>query len=250
MPVEFEDVEFRDVAETGRHLGVCSDDPEQASRVACASAAGPVPNLSQLMNTAPVRDIVPDVSSSAAEPVTSVEHMDDDDDDDDRPPGEVLPYDSPHVLEPSHFAPEHASQPNADPVADFPSLRTRSNRPVPDEDDDNSGHKNAEAETKRQRIHLATALYSYYSTLDEKGDEIDWDQLSDEEFESKMKKLKVKERKRITHRDIALGRYKDLAFRACDKSKSYCRPLVKYPPVDVFGEERGGMSTQTVYLSH
>jgi hypothetical protein len=32
MPVEFEDVEFRDVAETGRHLGVCSDDPEQAFR--------------------------------------------------------------------------------------------------------------------------------------------------------------------------------------------------------------------------
>jgi hypothetical protein len=35
-----------------------------------------------------------------------------------------------------------------------------------------------------------------------------------------------------------------------DKSKSYCRPLVKYPPVDVFRAERGGMSTQTVYLSH
>jgi hypothetical protein len=34
MPVDFEDVEFRDVAETGRHLGVCSDDPEQAARVA------------------------------------------------------------------------------------------------------------------------------------------------------------------------------------------------------------------------
>jgi hypothetical protein len=27
MPVEFENVEFRDVAETGRHLGVCSDGP-------------------------------------------------------------------------------------------------------------------------------------------------------------------------------------------------------------------------------
>jgi hypothetical protein len=27
MPVEFEGVEFRDVAETGRHLGGCSDDP-------------------------------------------------------------------------------------------------------------------------------------------------------------------------------------------------------------------------------
>jgi hypothetical protein len=65
-----------------------------------------------------------------------------------------------------------------------------------------------------------------------------------------MEKLKVKERERITHRDIAPGRYKDLAFRACDKSKSYCRPLVKYPPVDVLRAERGGMSTQTVYLSH
>jgi hypothetical protein len=72
MPVAFEDIEFRDVAETGRHLGVCSDDPEQASRVARESAAGPASNLSQLMNTAPVRDTVPDVSSSAAEPVTVV----------------------------------------------------------------------------------------------------------------------------------------------------------------------------------
>jgi hypothetical protein len=98
MPVEFEDVEFRDVAETRLHLGVCSDDPEQASRVARASAAGLAPNLFQLMNTAPVRDTVPDVSSSVAEPVTAAEHMDDDDDDDDRPPGEVLPSDSPHVL--------------------------------------------------------------------------------------------------------------------------------------------------------
>jgi hypothetical protein len=53
MPVEFEDVVFRDVAKTRRHLGVCSDDPEQAARVALASAAGPAPNLSQLMNTAP-----------------------------------------------------------------------------------------------------------------------------------------------------------------------------------------------------
>jgi hypothetical protein len=132
MPVEFEDIEFRDVAETGRHLRVCSDDPDQAARVARASAAGPASNLSQLMNTAPVRDTVPDVSSSAAEPVTSVEHIDDDDYDDDRPPGEVLPSDSPHVLEPSHSAPEHVCQPNADPVADFPSLRTRSKRPVPD----------------------------------------------------------------------------------------------------------------------
>jgi thiamine kinase-like enzyme len=42
----------------------------------------------------------------------------------------------------------------------------------------------------------------------------------------------------------------DLAFHACDKSKSYCRPLVKYPPVDVFRAEQGGMSTQTVYLFH
>jgi hypothetical protein len=68
MPVEFEDVEFRDDAETGRHLGVCSDDPEREARVARATAAGPAPNLSQLMNTAPVRDTVPDVTLSAAEP--------------------------------------------------------------------------------------------------------------------------------------------------------------------------------------
>jgi hypothetical protein len=65
-----------------------------------------------------------------------------------------------------------------------------------------------------------------------------------------MEKLRVKERERISHRDIALGRYKDLEFRACDKSKSYCRPLVKNLPVDVFRAERGGISTQTVYLSH
>jgi hypothetical protein len=123
-------------------------------------------------------------------------------------------------------------------------------RPVPDEEDDNSVDKNAEAETKRHCIHVSADLYSYYSTLDDEGDEIDWDQLSDEEFESKMEKLKVKESERITHRDIALGCYKDLAFRACDKSKSYCRPLVKFPPVDVFRAERGGMYTQTVYLSH
>jgi hypothetical protein len=136
---------------------------------------------------------------------------------------------SPHVLEPSHSAPEHASQPNADPVADFPSLRIRSKRPVPDENDEHSVDKNAKAETKRQRIHVAAALYSYSSTLNDEGDEINWDQLSDEEFESKMENLKIKERERITHREIALGRYKDLAFRACDKSKSYCRPLVKLP---------------------
>jgi Reverse transcriptase (RNA-dependent DNA polymerase) len=65
-----------------------------------------------------------------------------------------------------------------------------------------------------------------------------------------MEKLKVKERERVLHRDISLGRYKDLAFRACDKAKRYCRPLVKYPPVNVFRAEQGGMSTQTVYLSH
>jgi hypothetical protein len=105
MPVEFEDVEFRDVAKTGRHLGVCLDDPEQAARVARASAAGTASNLSQLMNTAPVRDTVPEVFSSAATPLTFVEHMDDDDDDDDRPPGKVQPSDSPHVLEPYHSAP-------------------------------------------------------------------------------------------------------------------------------------------------
>jgi hypothetical protein len=105
-------------------------------------------------------------------------------------------------------------------------------------------------ETKRKCIYLAAVLYSYYSTLDDEGDEIDWDQLSGEEYESKMEKLNVKERERITHRDISLGRYKDLAFRACDKSKSNCRPLLKYSPVDVFGAEQGGMSTKTVYLSH
>jgi hypothetical protein len=65
-----------------------------------------------------------------------------------------------------------------------------------------------------------------------------------------MEKLNVKERERIAHRDIALGRYKDLALRACDKSKPQCRSLLKYPPVDVFRAERGGMSTKTVYLSH
>jgi hypothetical protein len=219
MPVEFEDVEFRDVAETTRHLGVCSDDPEQPARVARASAAGPAPNLFKLMNTAPVRDTVPDVFSSAAEPVTAVELMDDDDDDNDRLPGEVLSSDSPHVLKPSHSAPEYASQLNADPVAGLPSLRTRSKRKVPDEDYDNLVDKNAEAETNSQRTHLAAALYSSYSNLDDEGDKIDWDQLSDEEFESKMEKLNVKEREQISHRDIALGRYKDLAFCACDKSK-------------------------------
>jgi hypothetical protein len=204
MPVEFEYVEFREVAETGRHLGICLDDPEQATRVARASAASPVLNLSQLMSSAPVRDTVPDVSSSAAEPVTAVEDIDDDDDDDDWPPSEVMSLDSSHVLEPSHSATEHASQPNADPVADFPLLRPRSKRPVSDEDDDNLVDKNAVAETKRQRIHLAAALYSYHSALDDKGDDVDWDELSDEDFECKMEKLKVKERLRIAHRSIAL----------------------------------------------
>jgi hypothetical protein len=131
MPVEFEDVEFRDVAETEGHLGVCSDDPEKPARDSRASAAGPAPILSQLMNTAPVRDTVPDVSSSAAEPVTAVKHTDDDDDDD-RPPDEVLPSNSPHILKPSHSAPDHAYQPNADSVADFPFLRSRSKLQDPD----------------------------------------------------------------------------------------------------------------------
>jgi hypothetical protein len=72
---------------------------------------------------------------------------------------------------------------------------------------------NAEAEIKLQRIHLAAALHSYYLTLDDEGYEIYWDQLSDEEFKSKMEKLKVKERQRISHRNIALRRYKDLKFR-------------------------------------
>jgi hypothetical protein len=49
-------------------------------------------------------------------------------------------------------------------------------------------------------------LFSYYSTLDDEGDEIDWDQLSDEKFKSKIEKLKIKERERIAHRNIALGR--------------------------------------------
>jgi hypothetical protein len=151
------------------------------------------------MNTSPVHDTVPDIFSSAAEPETAVEHMDDDDDDDDRSPGEVLSSESPQVLEPSHSAPEHASQPDAGPFADFPLLRTRSKRSIRDDNDDNSVDKNAEAETKSQRIHLAAAFYSYYSTLDDEGDEIDWDQLSDEEFESKMEKLKVKERERTAH---------------------------------------------------
>jgi hypothetical protein len=32
-----------------------------------------------------------------------------------------------------------------------------------------------------------------------------------------MEELKIKERERIVHRSIALGHYKDLEFRACDK---------------------------------
>jgi hypothetical protein len=103
--------------------------------------------------------------------------MDDDDDDYDRPPGEMLSSDSPHAQEPSHSAPEHACTPNADPVADFPSLRTRSKRPIPDEADENSVDKIAEAEIKSQRINFAASLYSYYSTQDIEGDEVNWDQL-------------------------------------------------------------------------
>jgi hypothetical protein len=141
MPVESGDVEFRDVAETGQHLGVCLNYPEQAARVALASAAGPAPNLSEVMKTAPVHDTVPDASSSTAEPETALQHMDDDNDDGDRPPGEVLSSDSPHDLEPSHAAPEHSCPPNADPVAEFPSLHSSSKRPVLDEDDDNSVDK-------------------------------------------------------------------------------------------------------------
>jgi hypothetical protein len=39
---------------------------------------------------------------------------------------------------------------------------------------------------------------------------------------SKMKKLKVKVRGQIAHRNIAVRCYRHMAFRACDKSKSYC----------------------------
>jgi hypothetical protein len=35
-----------------------------------------------------------------------------------------------------------------------------------------------------------------------------------------------------------------------DKTKTNCRPLVKYPPVDVYRAERGVLSTQSVYLIH
>jgi hypothetical protein len=109
MSVEFNYAEFRDLAESGRHLGAVRTTLSRQPGWR-ASAAGLAPNLSQLMNSAPVHDIVTDVSSSASEPVTSVEHMDDDDDDD-RPPGEVLSSDSSYILEPSHSAPGHASQP-------------------------------------------------------------------------------------------------------------------------------------------
>jgi hypothetical protein len=61
-----------------------------------------------------------------------------------------------------------------------------------------------------------------------------------------MEKLNVKERERIAHRDIALGRYKDLALRACDKSKPQCRSLVKYPPVDVCSAARTNLVLQIV----
>jgi hypothetical protein len=44
--------------------------------------------------------------------------------------------------------------------------------------------KTLNPKTKRQRIHLAAALYSYYSTLNKDGDEIDWDRMSEEEFET------------------------------------------------------------------
>jgi hypothetical protein len=63
------------------------------------------------MNTALVRDTVPDVSSSTTGPVTAVEDMDDNYDDDDRSPGEMLPSDSPHILKTSHSAPELSEYP-------------------------------------------------------------------------------------------------------------------------------------------
>jgi hypothetical protein len=49
---------------------------------------------------------------------------------------------------------------------------------------------------------------------------------------------------------MALRSYKDLSIRACDKSKSYCRLLVKYSPVAVFQADKGEISTQAVNLSH
>jgi hypothetical protein len=84
MPVDFENALFHEVAETGRYLGVYSDESEKAARVARAFAASSAPNMSQLINTAPVLYTLPDISSSAAEPVAAVKHMNDDDDDDDR----------------------------------------------------------------------------------------------------------------------------------------------------------------------
>jgi hypothetical protein len=50
--------------------------------------------------------------------------------------------------------------------------------------------------------------------LDDEGDEINCDYLSEVEFKSKMEELQVKERKRTAHRNIALRHYKNLAFRA------------------------------------
>jgi hypothetical protein len=51
------------------------------------------------------------------------------------------------------------------------------------------------------------------------------------------------------HRDIALERYKDLAFRACDKPKSYRRPLVKYPPVVVVEQSEAECLPDSVSVS-
>jgi hypothetical protein len=39
------------------------------------------------------------------------------------------------------------------------------------------------------------------------------------------------------------GTLQGLVVSRVDKFESYCRPLVKYPPVDVFRAERGGVST-------
>jgi hypothetical protein len=232
MPVEFGDVEFRDVAETGRHLGVCSDDPEQAARVARASAAGPEPNISRLMNTAPVRDTVPDVSSSAAEPVTAVEHMEDDEDDDDRPPGKVLPSDSLYVLKPSHSAPEHASQPNADPVADFPSLRTRSKRPVPDEDDDNSVYKTL----KRRRAanvfilpQLCTCTTRRYMT---RATRLIGINCRTKSLSPRWRSWRSRSASGLRTGTLPWDVTRTWHF-ARVTSQHYCLPLVKYPPVDV-----------------
>jgi hypothetical protein len=71
----------------------------------------------------------------------------------------VLSSDSPHILEPSHSASEHASQSNADPVADFLSLRIRSKLSVPDEDGDNLVDNNAEAGTSANVFILPQLCY-------------------------------------------------------------------------------------------